>query len=152
MQYQHARVKVTTKETIIKILKLPPSSNESEQTYLCIEHYKVIHRSLPENNEQYDHSKYRCTTCRRSIREFRYCPNPDIINNHQKKDTDFEGHLDDKSIICRTCYNCHHHILKGIKEESTDAEIVQLLEEITNEMDTLLQDWIVLWSIHFYHP
>ena len=56
MQYQHARVKVTTKETIIKILKLPPSSNESEQTYLCIEHYKVIHRSLPENKEQYDHS------------------------------------------------------------------------------------------------
>ena len=43
---------LTTKETIIKILELPPSSNESEQIYLCIEHYKAIHRSLPENKEQ----------------------------------------------------------------------------------------------------
>ena len=128
---------LTTKETIIKTLKLPPSSNESEQIHLCIEHYKVIHRSLPENKEQYDHSKHRCTACRKSIHEFRHCPNPDIINNHLKKHTDFEGHLDDKSIICRMCYNCHHMILKGMEEESTNAELVHLLEEITNEMDTL---------------
>ena len=39
--------------------------------------------------------------------------------------------------ICRTCYNCHHMILKGMEEESTDTELVHLLEEITNEMDTL---------------
>ena len=45
--------------------------------------------------------------------------------------------MDDKSIICRTCYNYHHIILKGIEEDSTDAEIVHLLKEITNEMDTL---------------
>ena len=94
---------LTTKETIIKILKLPPSSNESEQIHLCIEHYKVIHRSLPENKEQYDHSKHRCTACRKSVREFRYCPNPDIINNHLKKHTDFEGYIDDKNIVCHTC-------------------------------------------------
>ena len=46
------RCLLTTKQTIIQILKLPPSSNESDQIYLCIEHYKVIHRSLPENKEQ----------------------------------------------------------------------------------------------------
>ena len=51
--------------------------------------------------------------------------------------TDFEWHLDDKSIVCHTCYSFHHIILKGMEEESTDAEIVHLLEEITNEMDKL---------------
>ena len=68
---------LTTKEAIISTLKLPPSSNESDQIHLCIEHYKVIHRSLPDNKEQYDHSKYRCTACQNiihSTHDFRYCP------------------------------------------------------------------------------
>ena len=125
-----------TTEKINEVLKLPSTSNNTGRVDVCIEHYKVIHRSLPANQELYDHSKHKCTVCNKqiqSIRNHRYCPNPELINHHLKNHTDFEGNLDSTTIICRTCHNSHHIILKARESESSDTEMSRLLEELDEE-------------------
>ena len=130
---------LATKDHIHDLLKIPntPSNSDVDQVYLCLEHYKIIHRSLPENRDQYDHSRHQCTLCRKvipSVRDHRHCPNPQIINEHLKNHTDFDGDLDSTAIICRTCFICHQIILKSRENDSLDSELLILVDKLKQDM------------------
>ena len=130
---------LATKDHIHALLKIPntPSNSDVDQVYLCLEHYKIIHRSLPENRDQYDHSRHQCTLCRKvipSVRDHRHCPNPQIINEHLKNHTDFDGDLDSTAIICRTCFICHQIILKSREKDSLDSELLILVDKLKQDM------------------
>ena len=93
-----------------------------EPTPLCKQHYHMIYNVLqpPQTN---------CVTCNISLRHcnIRPCPKPEVIEEHLRENTGFEGHVKAQDKVCFTCYKSHLIILQQSRTISRDTDLQQLL-------------------------
>ena len=93
-----------------------------EPTPLCKHHYRIIHSILqpPQTN---------CSTCNISLRHCnsRPCPQPEVIQQHLRENTGFEGHVKAQDKVCYTCYKCNFLNLQQNKMISRDSDLQKLI-------------------------
>lgn len=111
--------------TVAKLhLHLP---DEVNPLVLCNAHYQQLYRDVK--------SPPPCTACsskpRAGERYIRKCPDPDMITEHLRNTTGFDGTLSTDSRVCKACYEFHLLIVKKKRENpKLDTIATMLLQKI----------------------
>ena len=57
----------------------------------------------------------------------RPCPQPEVIQQHLRENTGFDGYVKAQNKVCYTCYKCHLLILQQNKMISRDSDLQKLI-------------------------
>lgn len=69
----------------------------------------------------------------------RKCPEPSVIQNFLRRNTEFIGEINDRDLVCDTCCRGHLVILKHLQKtiNSTDSDLRATLNKIKEEMSCI---------------
>ena len=89
---------------------------EIEDIFLCEKHYQFFYRKL--------NAYHPCASCgaKPKVRQgpyFRHSPDPTIINDYLKDQTEKNVAIAETDTICKSCYDMHATIIADIKTAST---------------------------------
>ena len=100
-------------------------------TPLCKYHYHLTYNALQPRE---------CATCGTRLRgnNHRPCPKPDVIQEHLRERTGFEGEIHSQDRVCITCYKSHLVVLKADPQcVSRDNDLKQLVSTYTKQMPAI---------------
>ena len=102
---------------------------------LCQAHYHMVYNTITP-------TQVICTTCGTLLKRSasaRVCPDPEVVLQHLKLMTGFEGPLTEKDSICHQCYKHHLFIVKQKRATvtSTDSDLHQIIATLNSNDDVL---------------
>ena len=100
-------------------------------TPLCKYHYHLTYNALQPRE---------CATCGTRLRgnNHRPCPKPDVIQEHLRERTGFEGEIHSQDRVCITCYKSHLVVLKADPQRiSRDNDLKQLVSTYIKQMPAI---------------
>ena len=131
-QLSHAMLQKATPEQLLQAftaLGLECGTHTPPPTPLCKEHYHAVYNAVYP-------TQYHCATCGVSLRHTkqRLCPEPALIEQHLKENTNFQGTLTLTSKVCFPCYRAHLFALKADREESHDNDLIAIMESLQDNI------------------
>ena len=113
---------------------LPEGDTVPVPTPLCNHHYYIVYNAVQPQQTN-------CPTCGISLRHIksRPCPNAEIIGEHLRDSTGFEGTLTSGDKVCYSCYKSHLVILQEGKTISKDSDLQSTLQAIRQKVGTVDQ-------------
>ena len=108
-----------------------PSLVHDDGTGLCKEHYGAWYRY---NN----FLQKKCKTCDRiivDVSKARACPEPQVIKQFLKDNTDFSGDISVNNRVCYACYKSHLFTIKLLQSlvSSTDSDLSTIINKIRED-------------------
>ena len=118
--------KVCTADELRKVfdsVQLQCSVHIPTPTPLCKHHYHKVYNSLVPTQKN-------CTTCNISLKHSnsRPCPQPDVIMNHLRVHTSFNGNIKEHDKVCCACYRSQLFIIQKNSIISNDSDLEQLIK------------------------
>ena len=109
-------------QTAMETTGLAISEDIPVPTPLCKHHYHTIYNILQP-------SQTHCVTCGLPLKGHnpRSCPKPELIEQHLKENTGFQGCINPGDKVCYTCYKSHTITLQQSKTISTDRDLKALI-------------------------
>ena len=121
-------VSFTSKPTIAATLNL--TVPETEDTYLCINHYQLLYRTLRKQ------SSVPCAACGAKplwdTQFSRHCPDVELIIEHIRTAIGVELNLTSDDVICSSCYKLHLQIINETNHinKSDDSDLLVIIDQL----------------------
>ena len=96
---------------------------------LCQCHYYAVYKTIL-------HQQTNCSTCGNSFKHInsRLCPNTELISEHLRNMTGFEGNLEADSRVCYTCYKWQITLVQEDKALSRDEDLKVIVDEYLHKI------------------